>query len=444
MRTLRNIVVLGANGVMGSGSAALFASAGLAVTLLARTRDRAEAGRARAEALAKGRIAPGAIAVGSYDHDLEAAVAGADFVLEAVAEDEAVKRELLARVDRAIVASEAGPGMITPGTGTIVATVTSGLSIATLADALSPEVRRRFLGVHLFNPPTQIRGTEVIGHVETDASVIAHVRAWLETDLDRVVIECADLPAFAGNRIGFKVLNEVAQQVELYGVAAIDQLLGAHTGRALPPLATIDLVGWDVHAAIVDHLWIETADEAHASFRLPDYMRRGIERGHLGRKTRELGGFYRVVGKGELAERMVLDPASGDYRPFEAPPVPTFVERMRAAVRACDHAGALDALCRADGDDAALLRRVLLGYVSYALCRVGECVTAARDVDLIMGFGFHWAPPTMLVDAIGAGRTAGMLDAMGLPVPPVVDDAARTGRPLYAEATLPTKYFAAA
>jgi 3-hydroxyacyl-CoA dehydrogenase len=384
--------------------------------------------------MARGKVAPGTIAVGTYDDDLEAVVADADFVLEAIAEDETPKLALLARVDRAIP----------PGVATVVATVTSGLSIGGLADALSPAVRRRFLGVHLFNPPTQIRGCEVIAHAETEPSVVAGVREWLETALDRVVIECADLPGFAGNRIGFKVLNEVAQSVEEYGVARLDQLLGSHTGRALAPLATIDLVGWDVHAAIVDHLWIETADEAHAAFRLPDVMRHGIARGHLGRKTKELGGFYRVTGKGESAKKLVLDPASGDYVPYVEPPVPTFVERMRAAVRASDHAGALDALCRADGDDAALLRRVLLGYASYALSRVGECVLAARDVDLIMGFGFHWAPPSMLVDAIGAPRTVSLLEALGLPVPPVIIDAARTGRPLLAEQVEPAKFFAAA
>ena len=83
------------------------------------------------------------------------------------------------------------------------------------------------------------------------------------------MIECADTPAFAGNRIGFKVLNEVAQLAADYGVAYMDQLVGSHTGRALPPLATIDLVGWDVHKAIVDNLWEYTDDEAHDSFVLP-------------------------------------------------------------------------------------------------------------------------------------------------------------------------------
>ena len=76
----------------------------------------------------------------------------------------------------------------------------------------------------------------------------------------------SDTPAFCGNRVGFKVLNECAQLAETHGAAYIDALVGPHTGRAMAPLATIDFVGWDVHAAIVDNVYANTRDEAHAAF----------------------------------------------------------------------------------------------------------------------------------------------------------------------------------
>ena len=75
----------------------------------------------------------------------------------------------------------------------------------------------------------------------------------------------------------------------------------------------------------------------------------------------------------------------------------------------------------------------MLGYISYALGRVGEVVEHARDVDRIMGFGFNWAPPSVLVDAIGAPRTIELLDKERLPVPAVVAEAASTGTPLFDE-----------
>ncbi len=434
MRPIRKIVVLGANGAMGSGSGAVFASAGIPTTFLARTLEKAEAGRARAEQLAKGKVAPKVIAVGSYDADLVATVADADLIFEAVAENLEAKRAVFALIDNA------------RSQGSIVATVSSGLSIAAMCEGRSEDFKKHFLGVHLFNPPTIITGTEIIPHAGTDRAVVELMHQVLEATFGRVVIECADTPAFAGNRIGFKVLNEVAQLAGEHGVAYMDQLVGTHTGRALAPLATIDLVGWDVHKAIVDNLHANTRDEAHAQFELPAYMARGIERGHLGRKTKDKGGFFRVDGKGADAVHFVLDPVSGDYKPLAEvkPALPAFIERMKAALRQGSHSDAFDVLCQADGKDATILRRVMLGYISYALGRVGEVVKHARDVDRIMGFGFNWAPPSMLVDAIGAPRTIELLTQELLPIPDVVIEAARMDQPLFDVPVDSGKFFAAA
>ncbi len=435
MRPIRKIVVLGANGAMGSGSGAVFASAGIPTVFLARTLEKAEAGRVRAEQLAKGKIAPKSIAVGTYDSDLAHVVSESDLIFEAVAEELDVKKQVFALIDRV------------RANGSIVATVSSGLSIGAMCEGRSEDFQQHFLGVHLFNPPTIIAGTEIIPHAGTSREVVECMRHVLEATFGRVVIECADTPAFAGNRIGFKLLNEVAQLAGEHGVAYMDQLLGPHTGRALAPLATIDLVGWDVHKAIVDNLHANTRDEAHAMFALPAYMARGIDRGHLGRKTRDKGGFFRVDGKGPDAVHFVLDPATGDYKPLaeNKPPMPAFIERMRASVKAGKHSDALDVLCRADGKDATILRRVMLGYISYALGRVGEVVQHARDVDRIMGFGFNWAPPSVLVDGIGAKRTIELLDRESLPVPAVIATAATSGRLLFDEpAVEPSKFFVAA
>ena len=434
MRPIRKIVVLGANGAMGAGAAATFASSGIPTSMLARTVEKAEAGRAKAEQMAKGKVSAKSIAIGTYDNDLARVAAESDLIFECVAEDLETKRQVFGLVDRV------------RAQGSIVATVSSGLSIAAMCAGLSDDFRAHFLGIHLFNPPTIIRGCELIPHPGTDPAVTAAVKQVLEATLDRVVVECADTPAFAGNRIGFKVLNEVAQLAEEHGVAYMDMLVGTHTGRALAPLATIDLVGWDVHKAIVDNLHVATRDECHPCFALPAYMQRGIDRGHLGRKTRDKGGFFRVEGKGADAVTFVLDPATGDYRPLAEiqPPMPTFVERMKHEIRSGNHPEAFDVLCSTDGRDAKLLRRVVLGYISYALGRVGEVVEQAKDVDRIMGFGFNWAPPSVLVDAIGAARTIDLLDREGLMVPPVLAEAAIAGVPLYADTHDTARFFTVA
>jgi len=432
--SIRKVVILGANGAMGSGAAALFAGAGIPTVLLARTRAKAEAGRARADRLAKGTLADAPIRCGSYDEDLALALADADLVLEAVAEDLPTKRAMFEPIDR----------LRAPRT--IVATVSSGLSIGAMCADRSPAFRRNFLGVHLFNPPTVIVGCELIPHPGTDPGVVAIVRDFLSRVLRREVVETRDTPAFAGNRLGFKLLNEVAQLAETHGIAFMDQLVGPHTGRALAPLATIDLVGWDVHKAIVDNLFATTHDVAHEAFRLPAYMQRGIDRGHLGRKTRDLGGFYRLEGKGADARHFVLDPATGDYRLLAevAPVMPAFVDAMKAAVRSRDLRAAMDVLCAATDPAADVLRRVLLGYVSYGLGLVGEVVERPRDIDRIMAFGFNWAPPSVLVDAIGPARTIALLGRARLPVPRAILDAAAHHRAMFNEPVDRARFFAAA
>lgn len=428
-RSIRKVVVLGANGAMGAGSAAVFAAAGLPTVLLARTLEKAEAGRARIEQLGKGKIPLDKLECGSYEGDLGRFLGDADLVLECVAEDLAVKRALLAQVDR-----HRAPD-------TIVATVSSGLSIGGLCAERSSGFRSHFLGIHLFNPPTVIVGCELVPHAMTDPGVVAVVRDFLATTARREVVETRDTPAFAGNRLGFMLLNQVAQLAEQHGPAFMDQLVGAHTGRALPPLATIDLVGWDVHAAIVDNLFAATHDVAHELFRLPAYMRRGLSRGLLGRKARN--GFFQQEGKGEGARKLVLDPATLEYRPLAevAPPLPVFVEQMRAAIRAGRPGGAMEVLCTAEGREAELLRRIVLGYISYGLGLVGEVVERPRDIDRIMSFGFLWAPPGMLVDAIGPGRTIVLLERARLPVPTCILEAATHQRPLFDEPTVDRSRF---
>jgi 3-hydroxyacyl-CoA dehydrogenase len=413
-RSIRNVVVLGANGAMGSGSGAVFAAAGIQTVFLARTKEKAEAGRARAESMVKSTAISRFITTGSYD-ELERAVAAADLVFEAVAEDLETKRTFFARVDKARKPDA------------IVATVSSGLSIAAMCAGQSELFRKHFLGIHFFNPPTMIVGCELIPHAGTDPDVTAFVRELLAGTLGREVIETADTPAFAGNRVGFKVLNEVAQLAEEHGVAFIDQLVGPHSGRAMAPLVTIDFVGWDVHKAIVDNLYANTKDEAHAAFKLPAYMQRGIDAGRLGNKTK--AGFFKKDGKALL----VLDAKSGDYVVHAATPAPVFVDEMKAAIHVGRYHRAMDAFCAAQGKEADLLRKVVLGYISYGLGRVGEVVKHARDVDRIMGFGFNWAPPSVLVDAIGARRTITLLEQAKLAVPRVLVEAAEKNTHLFNE-----------
>jgi len=419
MINIKDVVVLGANGTMGAGSGEVFAAGGCEVVFLARSAEKAHEGIVTAQNLAKSQRIADRMSVGTYGEDLEEAVGKADLIFEALAEDIELKKQFFARVDRSRRPES------------IVATVSSGLSIAEMARGRSDSFRRNFLGIHLFNPPNVIVGTEVIPHAETDPRLVPEVVRLLESRFGRIAIITADKPAFAGNRVGFKVLNEVAILAEEHGVGFMDYLIGPHTGRAMAPLATVDLVGWDVHKAIIDNVYAHTTDEAHAAFAMPAYMQKLLDHGHLGNKTPEHGGFYRRVKDGKTTISLTLDPRTGAYKDARengVRPVP-FVEKMKELHRVGRYREAMRVLAEASGAEACLARKVVLGYISYALNRVGEqeVVRSPRDVDRIMGFGFNWAPPTVLVDTLGVKTTIGLLEKERLPVPVVLQQAA--GRP---------------
>ncbi len=411
-RRLEHVVVLGANGTMGYGSAALFTQAIPRVTFLARTRDKAQEGLLAATKQVRSETVANRADVGSYE-ELDAKLASADLIFEALTEDFALKKQMFDRVEKSRRADS------------IVATVTSGLSINELAEGRSESFRRHFFGLHLFNPPNVIVGTELIAGRDTDPALLDFIEAFASVRLGREIVRTHDTPAFAGNRVGFKLLNEVAQLAEQIGPVLADRLVGPYTGRALTPLATIDLVGWDIHRAIVDNVYEKTRDEAHATLRLPDYMAKAMQRGVLGNKSG--GGFFKRDGKTQLA----LDPASGDYRPVAEGKLPKldYIERVAALHAVGRYAEGLEAFLAAEGPEAETARRVIAGYVSYAFHRAGEVTDTITGIDMIMATGFNWAPPSVLVDLIGAPAAVSMIERAGLPVPALLRDAAKSALP---------------
>ena len=411
-RPLEHVVVLGANGTMGYGAAALFSQAIPRVTFLARSREKAQEGLEAAIRQVRSETVANRADVGSYE-EIDAKLASADLVFEALTEDFALKKQMFDRVEKARRADS------------IVATVTSGLSINELAEGRSESFRRHFVGLHLFNPPNVIVGTELIAGRDSDPALVDFVEAFSRVRLGREIVRTHDTPAFAGNRVGFKLLNEVAQLAEQIGPVLADRLVGPYTGRALTPLATIDLVGWDIHRAIVDNVYEKTRDEAHATLKLPAYMAKAMQRGVLGNKSG--AGFFKRDGKTQL----VLDPVSGDYRPVAEQKLPKldFIDRVAALHAVGRYAEGYQAFLAAEGEEAAQAMRVIAGYVSYAFHRVGEVTDSITGIDLIMASGFNWAPPSVLVDLIGPRAAVELIERAELPVPAVLLEAARSGKP---------------
>lgn len=412
-RKIERVVVLGANGTMGYGSAALFTQAVPEVTFLARTREKAEQGLAAAIKQVRSPTVALHAKTGAYDTDLASACADADLIFEALTEDLALKKDIFDKVE------------VARRDDSIVATVTSGLSINALCEGRGDSFRRNFLGLHFFNPPNVIVGTELIAARDTDPEVVDFVDAFSQLRLGREMVRTFDTPAFAGNRVGFKVMNECAQIAGEIGPLLTDKLVGPYTGRAMTPLATVDLVGWDIHRAIVDNVYANTNDEAHETNALPAYMAGLMEKGVLGNKSG--GGFFKKDGK----TRLVLDPATGDYRAEADIVLPRldYIDEVAALHRDGRYKEGMQVFLKAPGEHAAIARKVIAGYIAYAFNRVGEVTETIDGIDRIMGTGFNAAPPSVLVDTIGVRGVVDMIAEAGLAVPQSLVDAARSGKP---------------
>ncbi len=412
-RKIERVVVLGANGTMGFGSAALFTTAVPEVTFLARTKEKAQEGLAAAIKQVRSPTVGSRSKVGDYDNDLASAVADADLVFEALTEDMAIKKEIFDKIEAA------------RRDDSIVATVTSGLSINSLCKGRSDSFRKNFLGLHFFNPPNVIVGTELIAGDDTDPKVVDFVDAFSQIRLGREMVRTFDTPAFAGNRVGFKVMNECAQLAGELGPLLVDKLVGPYTGRAMTPLATVDLVGWDIHRAIVDNVYENTNDEAHETIKLPDYMDRLMAKGVLGDKTGS--GFF----KRHDGDRLVLDPATGDYAPEDEIKLPDlgYIDEVSALHRDGRYKEGMAVFLKAEGEYARIARGVIAGYIAYAFERVGEVTETIDGIDRIMGLGFNAAPPSVLVDALGARGVVELIGEAGLAIPSALAEAAKTGKP---------------
>jgi len=285
--SLDRVFVLGA-GLMGHGIAQVSAAAGKAVTLADRTEDLAAKGRQRIAANLARQVEKGKLERAAADAILGQVTTGVgvegagghDLVIEAVFEDEALKRESWAAITD-VADTEA-----------IFATNTSSISITALATATDrPD---RFIGLHFFSPVPVMGLIEIIRGLETADATASACREFAG-QLGKTVIESRDYPGFIVNRMLAPFINEaVFALMDGTGTAeAIDN--GARLGLNHPigPLELSDFVGNDVMLNILDVLYRGFGDP---KFRAAPLLRQMVSAGHLGRKSGR--GFYRYDEQG--------------------------------------------------------------------------------------------------------------------------------------------------
>lgn len=240
------VAVVGA-GYMGGGIAQSLAQAGLSVTIADASAEVAAAHLTRILGEVEQFEAQGLFPEGTTDTvrrnlraagSIEEAVAGVDFIEEAVSENPAVKHEVLRRIS-----SAARPDAI-------IGSNTSTIPVHVLVTAVSnPE---RFLTVHWSNPAPFIPGVELVVGERTDEALLPVLRELL-VRAGRLSALVADVPGFVLNRLQYVLLKESMSIVE-EGVATqddVDTIVRSTFGFRLPffgPFAIADMAGLDVYA----------------------------------------------------------------------------------------------------------------------------------------------------------------------------------------------------
>jgi 3-hydroxybutyryl-CoA dehydrogenase len=288
---IRNIGVVG-SGLMGAGIAEACARAGLDVVVREVTQEAAAAGRRRVTASLDRAVHSGklteenrdaAIARMRFTTDLDA-LADRDAVFEAIAEDERLKTEVFAALDKVVTREDA-----------ILASNTSSIPITKLAMATSRA--RQVIGIHFFNPVPVLKLVEIVPSLLTGPQTIARSQEFVQIALGKQEITARDRAGFIVNALLVPYLLSAIRMVESGMASAEDVDAGMVLGCTHPmgPLRLADLIGLDTLGAIAASMYEEYKEPLYSA---PPLLQRMVEAGHLGRKSGH--GFYLYSGGDKL------------------------------------------------------------------------------------------------------------------------------------------------
>ena len=290
---------------MGHGTAVMFAKAGYNVRMYGRTQESIDRGmkgiRSALETYKTHQLVteaevPQILARVQGVTSLEEAARDADFVIESVAEELAVKQVIFKQLDQ-----------LCPER-TIFATNTSGLSPSAVAEAVSR--KDKFVVAHFWNPPHLVPLVEVVPGKHTAQKTVDVTWELMEKIGKKPVALKREALGFIGNRLQLAMLREALYIVQ-EGIAtpeAVDATVRYSLGRrygVTGPLESADLGGLDIFQNISGYLYKDLCNDPSSSPLLAET----VARGDLGAKTGK--GFYdwtnpEVLGKLKKEREAVL------------------------------------------------------------------------------------------------------------------------------------------
>jgi 3-hydroxyacyl-CoA dehydrogenase len=344
------------------------------------------------------------ISIGNFSDDM-AKLKDCDLVVEAVVENLGIKHKVFAEVDKyrkpdAVIASN-----------------TSGIPIASIAEPFSDDFKRQFLGIHFFNPPRYMKLVEIIPTQWTSPEVSCQVAGFLDRRLGKGVVPAKDRPNFIANRIGtFGMMATVHEMIAMgFTPTEVDQMTGKAIGHAKSAtFRTSDLVGLDVLAHVNKNLYPAVPeDEDREVFQMPELITTLLDKKLLGDKTG--GGFYKksknAEGKTEILE---LDLNTFEYKPQQKTKFPS----LDAAKAVEDLPKRVKTLVWGDDRVGEFLWKTTSRVSRYAAYRIPEIADTIVEIDNAIKWGFGWEIGVFEAwDAIGVRESVERMTKEGQPVP---------------------------
>jgi 3-hydroxyacyl-CoA dehydrogenase len=412
-RQIESVAVLGC-GTMGSGIAAASAAAGCRVLMLDVTLEAALRGLEAVDEADRSRVL-----TGTFDNDL-ALISEYDWVCEAIVEDLASKQQLFANIEPL------------RKDGSVVSSNTSGIPLRDIAKGMSERFCSDVAITHFFNPVRVMKLFELVPGEQTSSGVIEAFAKFGAERLNKGVVHAKDTVNFIGNRIGCYFMLSGLQLAKPFLAAGMTQetvnaILGKPMG--LPPTGLyglIDLIGLDVMDLVGKNLAINLPEgDAGRSFTaFPSAEQRMLDRGQLGRKARDLGGFSRVQKLADGTKRSeTFDLQTEQWREAIAPNL----ENIAVADLAKP-----GVLMFSDSEAGRLAWQIFGGTLRYAAGLVPEIADDVVNIDNAIRWGFNWIHgPFELLDAVGPERVIARILSEGAELPAMLQVLADSGSPSF-------------
>ena len=310
------------------------------------------------------------IQVANYEDDLEL-LKECDLIIEAIAERLDWKHDLYSKI----------APFIAPHT--ILATNTSGLSITQLSEGFSGELKRRFCGVHFFNPPRYMHLLEIIPTKDTEPSILDALETFMTSTMGKGVVRAKDTPNFVANRVGVFSILAVFAEAKKYGLGfdTVDAITGSKLGRAKSAtFRTSDVVGLDTMAHVIKTMENGLTNDPFSSiYKVPEVVEKLLAAGNLGQKTG--AGFYKKAGKNIL----VFDAEKSNYIESSGSMDPAIERILKKPI-----AERLEMLRDADEPQAKFLWAIFRDIFHYIAVHLESIADSAREIDFAMRWGFGW------------------------------------------------------